>query len=166
MATAIFYASSTGNTELISKIISKELGDIRLIDIADEGISSIKDYEKVILGVATWGDGELQDDWDDEWDNFKAIDFSDKTVALFGLGDQESYGENYVDAIGIVHEYLLETDANIIGEWPVTDEYFHEASRSIVGDMFVGLALDEDNQDDLSGERIKKWCESIRGNIL
>ena len=68
MATAIFYASSTGNTELISKIIAKELGDIELVDIADHGVSGMNDYENIILGIATWGDGELQDDWDEEWE--------------------------------------------------------------------------------------------------
>jgi flavodoxin I len=103
MATAIFYASSTGNTELISRIIAKELGNIQLIDIADHGVGSINDYDKIILGVPTWGDGELQDDWDEEWDNFKELDFKNKTIALFGLGDQEGYGENYLDAMGIVY---------------------------------------------------------------
>ena len=166
MATAIFYASSTGNTEIISKEIAKELGDIDLIDIADNGVSSINEYTNVILGVATWGEGELQDDWDEEWDNFKSIDFSNKTVALFGLGDQEGYGENYVDAMGIVHEHLINTEANIVGKWAVTGEYVHDNSRAIVDDMFVGLALDEDNQEDLSGERIVKWCENIRESIL
>ncbi len=166
MATAIFYASSTGNTEIISKEISKELGDIELIDIAEHGILAINDYENVILGVATWGDGELQDDWDEEWDNFKAIDFSNKTVALFGLGDQEGYGENYVDAMGIVYEHLVDTEAKLVGKWAVTKDYFHENSRAIEDEMFVGLALDEDNQDDLSAERIVKWCEDIRENIL
>lgn len=166
MATAIFYASSTGNTELISKEISKELGDIEFIDIAEHGILAINDYDKIILGVATWGDGELQDDWDEEWDSFKEINFSNKTIALFGLGDQEGYGDNYLDAMGIVHEHLVDTQANIIGQWAVTKEYFHENSRAISDDMFVGLALDEDNQDDLSSERIVKWCEDIRGKIL
>ena len=166
MATAIFYASSTGNTEYIAKLISKELGDIQLIDIANEGISSIVDYEKIILGVTTWGDGELQDDWDEVWESFQEIDFSDKTVALFGLGDQEGYGENFVDALGIVYEFLEQTDAKIVGKWANTEEYFYEESRAIVDDMFVGLALDEDNQDDLSAQRITKWCENISEDIL
>jgi len=166
MATAIFYASSTGNTEIISKEISKELGDIELIDIADNGVSGINDYENIILGIATWGDGELQDAWDEEWDNFKSIDFSNKTVALFGLGDQEGYGDNYLDAMGIVYKHLVETDAKLVGKWAVTNEYVHDNSRAIVDDLFVGLALDEDNQDDLSAERIIKWCEDIRENIL
>jgi len=166
MATAIFYASSTGNTEFISKEISKELGDIETIDIADQGIDSMNEYDKLIFGVPTWGDGELQDDWDELWDSFKEIDFSNKTVALFGLGDQEGYGENYVDAMGIVYEYLDQTDAKIVGKWANTEEYFYEESRAIVDDMFVGLALDEDNQDDLSAERITKWCENISADIL
>ena len=166
MATAIFYASNTGNTEYISKLISKELGDIKLIDIANSGISSIKDYDTVILGLSTWGDGELSDEWDDVWDDFKEIDFTGKTVAMFGLGDQESYGENFVDALGIVYEYLDQTDAKIVGKWASTDEYFYEESRAIVDGMFVGLALDEDNQDELSEERITKWCEDISENIF
>jgi len=166
MATAIFYASNTGNTEYISKLISKELGDIKLIDIANSGISSIKDYDTVILGLSTWGDGELSDEWDDVWDDFKEIDFTGKTVAMFGLGDQESYGENFVDALGIVYEYLDQTGAKIVGKWASTDEYFYEESRAIVDGMFVGLALDEDNQDELSEERITKWCEDISENIF
>jgi flavodoxin I len=166
MATAIFYASSTGNTEHISKQISKELGDVELIDIGNDGISSIAQYDKVILGVSTWGDGELSDEWDTHWEEFQKIDFSGKTVALFGLGDQEGYEDNYVDALGIVHEYLEDTEAVIVGRWPVSEEYYYEESRAVVDDMFVGLALDEDNQDDLSQERIIKWCENISKDIL
>jgi len=166
MATAIFYASSTGNTEYIAKSISKELGDIELIDIANDGVKSMTQYDKVILGLATWGDGELQDDWDELWDDFKEIDFSNKTVAMFGLGDQEGYGENYVDALGIAYEHLIQTDAKLVGKWASTEEYFYDESRAIVDDMFVGLALDEDSQDDLSEERVTRWCEDISKDIL
>jgi len=166
MATAIFYASSTGNTEYISKLISKELGDIDTFDIANEDINTISKYDKVILGIATWGDGELQDDWDEVWETFKTLDFSNKTVALFGLGDQDSYGENYIDAVAIVYEHLLTTPAKIVGKWPVTEEYFYEESQAIEDGNFMGLALDEDNQEDLSESRITKWCENISKDIL
>jgi len=166
MATAIFYASSTGNTEYVSKLIAEELGDLETFDIASEDISTISDYDKVVLGIATWGDGELQDDWDEVWDSFTAIDFTGKTVALFGLGDQDSYGENYIDAVAIVYEHLLTTPAKIVGKWPITEEYFYEESRAIEGEEFMGLALDEDNQDDLTKSRITKWCEDISKDIL
>jgi len=166
MATAIVYASSTGNTELVSRIISKELGDIGTFDIAQSGIEEIVKNDKIILGISTWGDGELQDDWEELWEDFKSIDFTNKTIALFGLGDQEGYPDTFLDAMGLVYEHLIQTDAKVIGHWAITEEYFYEESLAIENGAFVGLALDEDTQDDLSEERIVKWCDEIRNEIL
>lgn len=166
MATAIFYASSTGNTSGIAKDIAKILGGVETYDIASTGIEKIKEYDKVIIGSSTWGEGELQDDLEEIWDQFSDIDFSGKTVALFGLGDQDSYGDNYVDAMGITYEKVIENGAKVVGLWDITDEYFHEASLAIKDGSFVGLALDEDNQDELTQERVTSWCEQIRSDIL
>ena len=165
MGTAIFYASSTGNTQYIAKEISKNLGDLPLIDIADEGISQMSAFDNIILGLSTWGEGELQDDWDDVWEDLKDIDFSNKTVALFGLGDQEDYGYNFVDAIGIAYEELENRAAMIIGKTPISDDYFYEESRAVVDGKFVGLALDEDNQESLSKQRVVNWCKEIKNDI-
>jgi len=166
MGTAIFYASSTGNTQIIAKEIAKNLGDIPIFDVADAGISEISNYEKIILGLPTWGEGELQDDWDDNWDQLKDIDFSNKTVALFGLGDQEDYGYNFVDALGIAYEELENRAAQIIGKTIVTDDYFYEESKAVIDNQFVGLAIDEDNQESLTEQRIVSWCEEIKKDIL
>ncbi len=165
MSTAIFYATSTGNTKEMAKLISKELNDIEIYDISFSGVEKINEFDKVIIGCSTWGEGELQDDLEDVWDEFSSLDFSNKTVALFGLGDQESYGEEYVNAMGIVYEKVLENGANIIGSWS-TDGYDFEASNAIENDNFVGLALDEDNQSELSEQRVATWCEIIREEIL
>lgn len=166
MATAIFYASNTGNTEEIAKEISKELGNVKLVDISEDRITLINEYDKIILGFSTWGDGELQDNWSDVWEDLKELNFSDKTVALFGLGDQENYGYTYIDAVGIAYEQLKDSGANIIGSWDISDEYFHDESRAIIDNKFVGLALDEDNQANLTTQRILKWCEDIKIYIL
>ncbi len=166
MASVIFYASSTGNTEEIAKEISKELGNIRLVDIAEDGITLMNEYDKIILGLSTWGAGELQDDWSDVWEDFKELNFSDKTVALFGLGDQEDFGYNYIDAVGIAYEQLKDSGANIVGSWDISDEYFYDESRAVVDNKFVGLALDEDNQANLTSHRIFKWCEDIKQYIV
>ena len=165
MGTAIFYASSTGNTQIIAKEISRQLGDITLFDIADEGISQMSEFDTIILGLSTWGEGELQDDWDDVWDDLKDIDFSNKTVALFGLGDQEDYGYNFVDAIGIAYEELENRAAHIIGKTSISDDYFYEESRAVVDGKFVGLALDEDNQESLTNQRVLSWCEEIKNEM-
>lgn len=165
MATAIFYASSVGNTEDIAKRLSTKLGNIDTYNICDEGIQKINNYEKIIFGVSTWGDGDLQDDWEDSWGDFCDINFSEKTIALFGLGDQDSYADTFVDGLGTMYDALKDTGANIIG-FTSTDGFEHEESTAQIENEFVGLVLDEDNQDDLSEERIDAWINNIKERIL
>ncbi len=166
MATAIFYASSTGNTEDIAKKIAKELKGIEIFDIADTPVEKIKEFDKLILGTATWGEGELEDEWEDVMDEFGKIDLSGKTVALFGLGDQESYGDTYLDAMGIMYEKVLEMGAHVIGSLDIDSDFDFDNSRAVVNDKFVGLAIDEDNQEELSDKRIKIWINQIKNQIL
>lgn len=165
MATAIIYASSTGNTENAANKISEQLGGIKLIDIANDNVEIISDFDKIIIGTSTWGEGDLQDDWDDQWDDFQNIDFKNKTVALFGLGDQESYCDVFVDAMGRIYQVVSRNGANIVGKWSI-EGYFHDGSLAQIDDHFVGLALDEDNQSDLTEERIISWCNQIKNDIL
>ena len=49
-----------------------------------------------------------------------------------------------------------------VGYWP-TEGYEFTSPKPVIADgqLFVGLALDETNQYDLSDERIQSWCEQI-----
>ncbi len=166
MATALFFASSTGNTEEVANKIAKALGgEIDIYNICDTDVNNILNYEKIILGTSTWGEGELQDDWDEIWEEFCSLDFSNKTVALFGLGDQDSYSDEFCDALGIMYEQVKKANANIIGSTS-TKGYDHEYSKAQIGDEFVGLVIDEDNQDNLTNERVASWVEQIKNYIL
>lgn len=165
MVTAIYYATSTGNTEDIAKDINEKIGNIDIYDIANDGFKNIKNYDKLIFGISTWGSGDLQDDWESLWDDFISIDFSNKTIALFALGDQDSYEDEFVNALGTLYEHLRHTSANIIGFTSVNG-YEHEESTAQIGEKFVGLVIDEDNQDDLTQDRINSWVDEIKGDIL
>ncbi|MBP7783712.1 MAG: flavodoxin [Aliarcobacter sp.] len=165
MATAIFFASSTGNSEEIASKISSKLDDIEVFDLAGTKIEKINNYDKIILGGSTWGDGELNDDWEDAWVDFCKLDLSNKTIALFGLGDQESYSDEFCSALGIIYEQINSMGAKVIG-FTSTQGYYHDASKAQVEDKFVGLILDEDNQSDLTDERIENWVNEIKENIL
>ena len=82
----LFYGSDTGNTETVAlKIrdkISKE--NVFIIDMYDASVDDFAKYDKIILGLSTWHDGQLQSDWDTFFEEFKEVDFTGKTVALFG----------------------------------------------------------------------------------
>lgn len=158
---AIFYATSTGNTEEVANKIHQRLEGFDLIDISNDGVDKMNDCESIIFGVSTWGEGELQDDWEDCFDDIQEIDFKDKKVALFGLGDQESYGHEFADAMGIIYEVLKENNAQIVGQTS-TDGYEYDYSKAEVDGKFIGLVIDEDNQEDLTDQRVENWCSEIK----
>ena len=158
----LFYASSTGNTEDVAKLIKEKMthSEIELKNIADCVDNAMENYKYIILGASTWGEGDLQDDWEEYIQNLDSIDFSDKIVALFGLGDQEEYCDYYLDAMGTIYNKVVENGATVVGSWS-TDGYDYDDSTAIRDGEFVGLALDEDNQSDLTDARVTRWIEQI-----
>ena len=159
----VFFASTTGNTEHVAEKIALLLGpNARCHDIASEGFSAIDQYACLVMGVPTWDFGELQEDWAMHWDDLKKCSFKNVKVALFGLGDQIGYGEWFQDAMGQLHDQLATLGAQMIGYWPV-EGYDFEASTALTPDgrFFVGLALDEDSQSDLTDERVEVWLKEV-----
>lgn len=165
MKIGLFYGSTTCYTEMAAEkmraIIGEDLLDIH--NVKESDLSQMADYDLLILGISTWDFGEIQEDWNAIWQQVPTIDLSGKTVALFGLGDQEGYGEWYLDAMGLLHDEIVKTGANLIGYWPNDEQYEFEASKALTedGQFFVGLALDEDSQYELSDERIATWVEQV-----
>ena len=158
----IFYGSSSGKTARIAALIHEKLGANRsdLKDVAESNPDDLLEYNFLILGIPTWGIGEAQDDWKDFLPLLADLDLKGKKVALFGLGDQESYPGNFADALGKLYEVLLKTGCSFTGSWPVTG-YAYEGSTAVKGGRFVGLVLDEENQPELSEVRIEKWLKDI-----
>lgn len=161
---AIFYASSTGNTEFVAEKINEKLDDFELIDIASDGVEKMNECDSIIIGVSTWGEGDLQDDWEDCLSDVQEVDFTNKKVALFGLGDQDGYPDEFVDALGIMYEELSSKDVEIVGNTSIKG-YEYDDSKAEVNGKFVGLVIDEDNQSELTEERISTWCSEISALI-
>ncbi len=166
MKTGIFYGSDTGDTEDVAKIMASIIGvdEVDLCDIGEASVEDFDKYERIIIGLSTWYDGELQSDWEDFFPNLDDIDFTGKTVAIFGLGDQEGYGTWFVDGIGIVYDKIMEKGAKVVGEW-ATDGYDFDESKAVKNGKFVGLAIDEDNQTHQTEERVNKWLKQISGDF-
>lgn len=160
----LFYGSDTGNTESAAHKIQELLGDdmVDIKDIYETQPEDFSNYDRIILGLSTWYDGQLQSDWDDFFETFKGINLTGKTVALFGCGDSVGYSEYYCDGVGIVGKQAQENGAKIVGNWP-TKGYDHTESKADLGNgFFIGLCLDEDNQSDLTEGRIETWVQQIK----
>ena len=85
-----------------------------------------------------------------------------KPVAIFGLGDSSSYGDNFCDAIEEMHGHFASAGAKMVG-YVSTDGYTFDDSKSVVDGQFLGLPLDEDSEDDLTEGRYTAWVEQIKG---
>lgn len=164
MKIGIYYASTSGNTEIVSECLLETLGEDIAVkyDIEEVGFKDIEKNDIVIFGCPTWDYGNLQSDWEELWETFEALDLRGKTVALFGVGDQYGYPEWYLDAMGIIYDSLVSRGVYPVGKWKI-DGYEFEKSRALASDgqHFVGLAIDEESQSMQTKPRIAQWCCNV-----
>lgn len=161
----IFYGSTTGTTKDVAKKIGEQFGvkpeDIH--DVASAAPSMVGDYDVIIIGASTWGDGDLQDDMATFLDGMQAMDLREKEVAIFGCGD-ESMAQTFCNSVGEIYHRLH--DAHPIFIAPFNNKgYDYSHSESDVKGMIVGLCIDEVNHPEETDARIKTWCDEIKEEI-
>lgn len=160
----LFLGSTTGKTEYVAEMLQEEFGGedvVTLHNVSEVETSDFDEYQNLIIACPTWNIGELQSDWDGLLSELDDVDFSGKNVAYFGTGDQIGYADNFQDALGILEEKISDKGGNTVGYWP-TDGYEFNESKALRDGKFVGLALDEDNQSDLTEKRIKTWVSQLK----
>jgi flavodoxin I len=161
--TVVVYGSSTGTCEAIAEKIGARLG-AEVLNVQDLTADIVAANENLILGTSTWGAGELQDDWYDGLRVLQSADLKGKVVALFGCGDCESYGDTFVGGIGELFNALKTSGATFVGTVDI-DGYTFGDSEAVVDGKFVGLPLDDVNEDDKTDARIEAWIAAISPNL-
>lgn len=158
----IFYGSNTGKTAAIAEEIEFDLRkeNYETTNVAD-GINNMKDFKNLILLTPTYGVGEVQEDWAKVMPEFEKIDFTEKKVAIVGLGNQFAFGESFVGGMRVLYDVVTKNGGEVIG-FTSTEGYRYEESNSVIENKFVGLALDENNQDDETPERVMEWINEIK----
>ena len=161
--TIVVYGSSTGTCEAIAGKIAEKLG-VESINVSDLTADVIAENDNLLIGTSTWGAGELQDDWYDGVDMLKGADLSGKVVAVFGCGDSASYSDTFCGAMKELYDAAKAGGATVVGEVDI-DGYTFDDSDAVVDNKFVGLALDDINEDDKTDGRIDAWLEQINGSL-
>lgn len=157
--TLVVYGSSTGTCESIAKTIGEKIG-AEVVDVANLSADQLEAADNLLLGTSTWGAGELQDDWYDGVNVVKGAQLSGKKVALFGCGDSASYSDTFCGGMKEIYDAALEAGATVVGQ-VATDGYEFDDSEAVVDGQFVGLALDDVNEDDKTAERIDAWLPTL-----
>jgi len=163
----IFYGSTTGNTEKVAGMIRMEFGeenaDLYNVDIVER--EDVQKYKYLIFGVSTWGVSDLQDDFEDFLDILDEVDFSGKKVAIFGLGDQSTYVDSFVDAMGILYDGLKKMGVTLVGSVSKAGYTFTDSMAFIKGKL-VGLAIDEEFESHLTSGRVTNWVKQLKKEFI
>ena len=167
----LFYGPLGGSTERVAKKVAAALGNenVDLIPARDAKAQDVEKYENVIYGMSTigketWDADKPANDWDLFLQEVEKVNYSNKVIAMFGLGDQITYDLHFVDALGTVAEIILPKGAKIVGKVD-TEGYDFRESEALKDGQFIGLPVNEDFEPELTDERVNNWVEKIQGEF-
>lgn len=143
----ILYASMSGNTEEIANLVAEGLQENgiepTIIDIMNSPFAhELLEYDGVIIGSYTWGDGELPDDFLEFYVEMSGVDLSGIKSAVFGSGDHAFL--EFCAAVEIFERKLLECNAQLVqkglkiemsptnAEKPICKEFGAKFARNFV----------------------------------
>merc|ERR1739848_915143 len=137
MKAMLLYSTTTGNTETAAGYIAAATG-LEATDIGDASVDDIKAADSLIIGAPTWHTGADSERSGTAWDEFlygdlTGLDLKGKKVAVFGVGDQSGYADNFCDAMDELKSCFSAQGADVIGSWSA-EGYEHEDSKSVRGD--------------------------------
>jgi flavodoxin I len=167
----LFFGTTTGKSRKVAKMIKKKFDDevmAKPVNVNRVEAEEFLSYDFLIIGSPTMGEGELpglssdceEESWEEFLPKLEDADMTGKTIAIYGLGDQVGYPDEFVDAIKELYDFVTERGAKVVGAWP-TDGYEFEHSEAVADGKFLGLALDLDNQSGLTDARLDAWLKII-----
>lgn len=164
----LYFGSTTGATRtvaqrLVAALQADNWAEVELLDVAEFPLEEMADFDLLLLGMPTWNIGQMQRDWEAAFDELDGVELRGKHVALFGLGDQASYPDTFVDALIFLAEKVQERGARMLGSWPAEGYTFRNSWALRPDGTLVGLALDEETQPELTDARIARWALQLRG---
>lgn len=119
------YASQTGNTEMLTDIIEKNLQqlghhvEVKSFDFDLIDMDTLSDYDAVLVGTYTWDDGELPYDVEDFYIDLEGADLTGQVFGVYGSAD--SFYDTYGLAIELIGDRLQNLGATMIPERLIID---------------------------------------------
>ena len=169
---ALYFSPEGGNVDRVTHKLGDMIGEDRVDIIAVRAAdpADLDKYDRIILIGSTVG----ADHWDneiivDEWAGFflsiEDISFKDKKVALVGLGNCVLYPEHFADGMAVLYERVKQKDARVFGFVDAAEYDFTDSEAVNDEGQFCGLAIDEDNEEELTAERLEKWIALLKSDF-
>ena len=164
----LFFGPTKGSVHRVAEKIKAALGEqnVDMISVNEAATADLEKYDRIIFGISTvgketWDSDNSNTDWSKFFPNISKVNFSGKTVAIFGLGDHITYASHFVNSMGFLAKELLAQGATIVGQVDPSGYEFDE-SEAVIDGKFIGLPIDEDFEPELTDERVAQWVKSIK----
>jgi len=170
----LFYAPMGGSVEQVALKVSEKIGReknslVCIHNPTENDKTNFLSFDKLILGISTVG----RDSWDSNykkvgWDIFipmlENVNLKGKTIALFGLGNHLLYPDNFADSLGVLAKFLIKNGAKLVGDVSA-DAYEFSDSAAVSNGRFYGVVLDQDNDSELTDDRLLNWLNTIKNDL-
>jgi flavodoxin I len=166
--TALFFSPVGGNVNNVADMLGELIGNDRidLIPVKEAGPEDVEKYSQVILvgstvGADHWTNETIVDEWEAFFSKIGENSFENKKVAIVGLGNYVLYPEHFADGMADLYNRITRQKAKVFGFFDAK-VYDYTDSESVNEDgLFCGLAIDEDNEPELTPGRLEKWIASL-----
>jgi flavodoxin I len=167
--TAVFYSPVGGNVNNVANKLGEMIGNdkVDIIPVKEVESEDLDKYQQIILvgstvGTDHWKNEIIVDEWPEFFRKSKETGYENKKVAIVGLGNCVLYPEHFADGMAVLYEEIKKQNGEVLGKVN-TEGYDFTDSESLDEDgYFCGLALDEDNEAELTEERLEKWISLLK----
>jgi flavodoxin I len=170
--TAIFYSPQGGNVNSVANKLGDMIGNdkVDIIPVTEVEKEEVDRYNQIILvgstvGADHWENEIVPVEWPDFFMKISEISFEEKKVAIVGLGNSVLYPEHFADGMADLYERIIKLDAKVYGFVDAKDYDFTDSEAVNDDGFFCGLAIDEDNEPELTPERIEKWISILESDF-
>jgi len=167
--TAIFFSPQGGSVDRVAHTLSVLIGNdkVDILPVKEVETKDLNNYSKFILvgstvGADHWDNEVIVDEWTGFFSKIKEISLEKKKVAIVGLGNSVLYPSHFADGMATLHEKLSTQNAEILGKVDSKDYDFEDSEALDDEGFFCGLALDEDNEAELTTERLENWISILK----
>ncbi len=167
--TAIFFSPEGGNVNSVANKLGEMIGNdkVDIIPVKEVEQGDLSKYTQIILvgstvGADHWNNEIIVDEWIEFFTKIKDLSFENKKVAIVGLGNSVLYPEHFADGMAVLYERIKQQNGEILGKVEAKGYDFTDSESLDDEGFFCGLALDEDNEDELTTGRLENWISILK----
>lgn len=167
--TVLFFSPEGGNVDSVANKLGELIGNdkVDIIPAKEVEKGDLYKYNNIILvgstvGADHWNNEVVADEWPEFFTKIREISFEKKKVAIVGLGNSVLYPEHFADGIAILYERIKQQNGELLGFVDAKDYDFTDSEALNDKGFFCGLPIDEDNEAELTTERLEKWISILK----